>query len=91
MPETRLRDTLEELHDALEEPGAVDEESRALLSDILRDIQTLLERSPEEREEKEGPPLLDRLAEVKGSFEESHPSLTAAINRVANALSNLGI
>lgn len=90
MPEKRLRDRLEELQEALEEPGAVDEASRAQVGDLLRDIQAQLERSPEEREEH-GPSLLERLAEVKEQFEESHPALTAAVNRVANALSNLGI
>ena len=90
MPETRLRNTLEELQDALEEPESVDEESRALLGELMRDIQALLERPPEEREQ-ESPSLLERLAEVKEQFEDSHPSLTAAVNRVANALSNLGI
>jgi hypothetical protein len=90
MPETRLRATLEELQRALEEPSAVDAESRELLNELLEDIRTLLARAPEEREQADAS-LLDRLAEIARRFEKSHPSLTAAVGRVANALSNLGI
>ena len=90
MPETRLRTTLEELQRTLEEPDAVDAESRQLLGELVEDIQTVLARSPEEREDSD-PSLLDRLAEMARRFEKSHPSLTAAVGRVANALSNLGI
>jgi hypothetical protein len=90
MPETRLRATLEELQRTLEEPSALDAESRELLNELLEDIQTLLARAPEEREEADSS-LLDRLAEIARRFEKSHPSLTAAVGRVANALSNLGI
>jgi hypothetical protein len=90
MPETRLRNTLEELQRTLDEPDAVDAESRQLLGELLEDIQALLARAPEERVDSD-PSLLDRLAEMTRRFEKSHPSLTAAVGRVANALSNLGI
>jgi uncharacterized membrane protein YccC len=90
MPETRLRTTLEELQRTLEEPDAVDAESRQLLGELVEEIQAVLARAPEEREDAD-PSLLDRLAEMAQRFEKSHPSLTAAVGRVANALSNLGI
>ena len=90
MPETRLRTTLEELQRTLEAPDAVDAESRQLLGELVEDIQAVLARAPEEREDAD-PSLLDRLAEMARRFEKSHPSLTAAVGRVANALSNLGI
>ncbi|HEY5657240.1 MAG TPA: DUF4404 family protein [Myxococcota bacterium] len=90
MPEKRLRETLEELQRKLEEPGAVDAASRELLGELLEDIEAALTREPGERE-GEGSSLLDRLSEIAERFEESHPSLTAAVGRVANALSNLGI
>ena len=90
MPETRLRTTLEELQRTLEEPDAVDAESRQLLGELVEDIQAVLARAPEEREDSD-PSLLDRLAEMARRFEKSHPALTAAVGRVANALSNLGI
>jgi uncharacterized membrane protein YccC len=90
MPETRLRTTLEELQRTLEEPDAVDAESRQLLGELVEDIQAVLARAPEEREDADHS-LLDRLAEMARRFEKSHHALTAAVGRVANALSNLGI
>jgi hypothetical protein len=90
MPETRLRNRLEELQRTLEEPDAVDAESRQLLGELVDDIQALLARAPEDREDSD-PSLLHRLAELTERFEESHPALTAAVGRVANALANLGI
>ena len=89
MPETQLRTTLEELHQELESAESVDEDARALLVEVLGDIQALLDRSDGESDRDAS--LGDRLAEATRRFEESHPSLTAAVNRVASALSNLGI
>jgi len=89
MPETQLRTTLEELHRELEIAESVDDDARALLVEVLGDIQSVLDRSGEESDRHET--LGDRLAEATRRFEESHPSLTAAVNRVASALSNLGI
>jgi hypothetical protein len=86
----QLREHLEELHSELASTEAVDDRSRELLGEILGDIQTLLDRSGEARgDEPEG--LVDRLREATRHFEESHPTLAAAVGRVVNALSNLGI
>ncbi len=88
--EKQLREHLEELHSQLESTEAVDDRSRELLAEILGDIQTLLDRSGEAPDdEPEG--LVERLREATRNFEESHPTLAAAVGRVANALSNLGI
>jgi hypothetical protein len=88
--EKQLREHLEELHSELESTEAVDDRSRELLGEILGDIQTLLDRSGEAPvDEPEG--LVDRLREATRNFEESHPTLAAAVGRVVDALSNLGI
>ena len=88
--EKQLREHLEELHSQLESTEAVDDRSRELLGEILGDIQTLLDRSGEAPvDEPEG--LVDRLREATRNFEESHPTLAAAVGRVVDALSNLGI
>ena len=90
MPPERLRQTLEELHRELEEVEAVDDRSRELMGEVLEDIRGVLERSgggvPGEQ-----PGLIDRLREATYDFEESHPQLAAAADRVMNALANLGI
>ena len=88
--EKQLREHLEELHSQLASTEAVDDRSRELLGEILSDIQTLLDRSDDApNDEPEG--LVDRLREATRNFEESHPTLAAAVGRVVDALSNLGI
>jgi len=89
MPERRLRETLDELHRELESTESVEAADRAALERVARDLHELLDREEHEPEEHES--LLDQLREATQRFEEEHPSLTAAINRVATALSNIGI
>jgi len=88
--EKQLREHLEELHSELASTEAVDDRSRELLGEVLGDIQTLLDRSgPDRDQEPEG--LGERLRDATRQFEETHPKLAAAVGRVVNALSNLGI
>jgi uncharacterized heparinase superfamily protein len=88
--ERQLRDRLEHLHAELAKTDAVDDASRELLADVLGDIQQLLDRSGEERpHEPQG--LVDRLRDATRQFEESHPTLAAAVGRVMDTLSNMGI
>ena len=88
--EKQLREHLEELHSELASTEAVDDRSRELLGEVLGDIQTLLDRSgPDQDQEPEG--LVERLRDATRQFEETHPKLAAAVGRVVNALSNLGI
>lgn len=88
MERRRLRETLEELHGELERSDSLDAESRALLEEVMGDIHEALERSGGD---PDNPSLIDRLREAAHQFEESHPTVTAAVGRVADALSNLGI
>lgn len=85
--EQRLRQTLEQLHEELEQADSLDPGSRELLREVMGDIREALDRP----QTSESASLLDRLREATGEFEESHPRLTAAVGRVADALSNLGI
>ena len=64
--------------------------SRALLAELARDIETLLERSDAGEEEPDGR-LVGALRTATERFEESHPELTAVVGRIADALSRLGI
>lgn len=84
----RLRDDLRRLHQELSEAGSLEPGDRALLVDVLNDIETLLERGGDAGE-SEG--LLDRLRATMGRFEEQHPALTSAVGRIADALAALGV
>jgi predicted component of type VI protein secretion system len=86
----QLREDLERLHRELSEASAVDASDRELLSEVLRDIETLLERDAPEASDAPAS-LSDRLRQAMGRFEESHPSLTTAVGRIADALASLGV
>jgi predicted component of type VI protein secretion system len=86
----QLRERLEELHAELASTESVDDRSRELIARVLDDVQALLDRAePAAEDEPEG--LVDRLRDATRHFEESHPTLAAAVGRVVDALSNLGI
>ena len=85
-----LRRRLEELHAELARQAEVDPEARAALEAVLRDIRGLLARSG--AEDAAGPAsLAERLRIAGRHFEESHPTLTATLGRVIDALAALGI
>ena len=84
-----LRETLARLDDELQRTRELDDGSRELLARIARDIEDLLQRKSREPEGLEA--LGERLREAVAQFEESHPALTTAVGRVADALASLGI
>jgi hypothetical protein len=88
MPTEQLRETLEKLHGELDKTDSLDAESRRLLVDVLRDIESLIGDEAHEHTQES---LLDRLRSATGEFEESHPALTEAVGRVADVLSGMGI
>jgi hypothetical protein len=84
MSERRLRETLQQLHEELDRTESVGAEERALLKDLMADIQHTLEK-PEEGTAERHQSLNERLREAAGDFEEAHPSLTLALRRVVDA------
>jgi ABC-type transporter Mla subunit MlaD len=90
MSEKQLRDTIADLERTLDQQESIDAAVREQLTDLVQEIQGLLDSAPDERRDAE-PSLLDRLSAAMDEFEESYPALTAAVGRLATALSNLGI
>jgi predicted component of type VI protein secretion system len=87
--EQHLREMLEDLHAELQRTDAIDNRSRELLRSVLGDIEDLLaqKQKPGARPES----IIERLGQTVGVFETTHPTLTAAIGRVADALAGIGI
>jgi hypothetical protein len=83
-----LRRRLAELQAELERSDALDADSRAALEGVMREIQTVLARAEAQREPAS---LAERLREAGRNFEDSHPTLTAVVGRVVDALAALGI
>ena len=67
MEKDRLREDLERLHQELARSEEVDAAARGLLTDVLHDIEAVLERSEHETAEA-GESLIDRLRETTSHF-----------------------
>ena len=89
MPKEQLRKRIEQLLEELEQTDTIDERDRNRLEGVLREIRGAVDGSDDERED--GDSLVDRLNDATRQFEESHPTLTAMVGRIAERLSNLGI
>lgn len=89
MREKHLRQMLEQLHTELQRADTIDDRSRELLRSVLGDIEDLLERKQKRGTEPES--IIEQLRVAVRAFETTHPTLTSAIGRVADALAGIGI
>jgi polyhydroxyalkanoate synthesis regulator phasin len=90
MDDSELRDTLEKLHQELEQTGELDDESRELLQHLMGDIRTILDREePSSAENYES--LGDQLTDAIERYETTHPDLTLAMGHALDILSGAGI
>jgi hypothetical protein len=81
-----LRETLAELRQELARTDAADHDARERVQAAAREIDAWLEHAeaPEDS-------LGERLREAVVRFEEDHPRLSATLQRVVDALADLGI
>ena len=86
-----LRERLQRLHEELENTDSVDDDARELLGSLLADIQSLLDRSSDADAAHTPGSLSKRLEAATREWETSHPTLSAAVGRVMDTLSNMGI
>jgi len=94
MPERldKLRETLAELEAELDSLESLDEPTRAVLFAAKQDIeQTLAEHQDPADWDWDPQTVVDNLSEATQEFEVSHPTLTGIVQRVINALTQLGI
>ena len=89
MRERDLRQLLEQLHAEIRVTDTIDDRSRELLRGVLGEIEDLLERKQKQGTRPES--IIERLRGAVKSFEKTHPTLTDAIGRVADALAGIGI
>ena len=80
-----VSERLEQLRRELAASSSLSSADRERLEQLIADVS-----DHNEREEHE-PSLADRLQEAMSHLEETHPSLTLAIGKVADALAAIGI
>jgi phytoene/squalene synthetase len=88
-PET-LRGHLSTLHEELRDAREIDPRSSALLAEVLKDIQRILDADSLEARSG-GAPLTDRLEEAAVQFEADHPALAASSRRLIDLLGKVGL
>jgi len=86
MPDQKLSELLEQLHNELEQTTSVDEHGREMLSHINADIKKFLDPSEEDDDT-----LFDRIQDAIDLFEVDHPAITSALSQILNTLNNAGI
>ncbi|HXK22752.1 MAG TPA: DUF4404 family protein [Myxococcota bacterium] len=89
MEERQLQEMLARLRAELRDGPPLDSGAREQLEALARDIEHRLH--PDRTEPEAFEALANNLREAIERFEETHPALTAAVNRVADALARMGI
>jgi hypothetical protein len=90
MKKKQLHKTIKELHAELKRTQPADDHVRGHIERLILEID-LLKAEPGEIPLHRYQLFLERLKESARHFEASHLSLTMAVGRVIDALSNMGI
>jgi hypothetical protein len=90
MKKKQLHKTIDELHGELKRTQPADDHIRGHIERLILEIE-LLRQEPGEIPLHRYQQFLERLGESVQYFETAHLSLTQAVGRVINALSNMGI
>jgi len=85
----QLRETLDLLHRQLGEAEDVDAAAAAKLTGAIDDIVAVLDKKSDAPYEPSS--LGERLGEATRHFEQSHPTLSGTIGRLADILAQMGI
>jgi hypothetical protein len=84
-----LHDTLEQIHLEIEKTTFIDARDEVVLRELLEDIRRLLEGIEQPALHQES--IRERLAHLMDRFEETHPTMTANMGRIAEALGRIAV
>jgi hypothetical protein len=90
MDNNSLRELLAKVHAELSEALRADPKSRETLSDMMKDINRLIDKPTVIPSSPHGS-LPDRLERVAVQFEADHPTLAASARRLVDLLGEVGI
>lgn len=86
MPQRKLQDALAELQHQLEHAPDFSEEERLELERMRDELDLVLEP-----DQADPPDVVEKVDEAITRFEIRHPKLTEIMNRIAHALSAMGV
>jgi hypothetical protein len=90
MDKDSLRDLVAKLHAELTDALRADPKSRQSLSDMMQDINRLIDKPADLPSSPQGS-LPDRLERIAVQFEADHPTLAASARRLVDLLGEVGI
>jgi Domain of unknown function (DUF4404) len=90
MDKNSLHDLVAKLHAELTEALRADPASREKLSDMMGDINRLIDKGADTPASSQGS-LPDRLEGIAVQFEAAHPTLAASARRLVDLLGEVGI
>ena len=90
MDKDSLRDLVTKLHAQLSDALRADPKSRASLSEMMQDINRLIDKPAEPPSSAHGS-LPERLERIAVQFEADHPTLAASTRRLVDLLGEVGI
>lgn len=90
MDKNSLRDLAAKLHAELSDALRADPKSRESLSEMMRDINRLIDKPADSPSSAQGS-LPDRLERIAVQFEADHPTLAASARRLVDLLGEVGI
>ncbi|MDA0810943.1 MAG: DUF4404 family protein [Verrucomicrobia bacterium] len=85
MEREELKKRLEELHQELGKSEEIGDDTLPLLRQLSEDLDRLLDES----DATEDSTILQRMSDGLLAIEARHPTLTMAVNRVSDALTNI--
>ncbi|MFV3334132.1 DUF4404 family protein [Pseudomonas sp. NY15437] len=87
MPTQRLQEELQALREQLERQPPLNEEERASLQALIKDIEMQLANEEALADET----LMDNVNLAVERFEASHPTLAGTLRSIVQSLANMGI
>jgi hypothetical protein len=90
MDKNALRDLVAQLHAELSDALRADPKSRERLSDLMKDINRLIDQPADSAASPQGS-LPQRLERIAVQFEADHPTLAASARRLVDLLGEVGI
>lgn len=90
---TKLKATVDQLHDKLGSMENVDEEVRHLLQGAVEDLHQILDPSKEPSSDRgdQHASIAKRLSEASLHYEGRHPDLSNILGSMVDILSNMGV
>ena len=83
MPEQKLKEQLQTLHDTLEQHPELDDETKSLMLKIAADIEAA--------EGDAVADLSDMVQEQAVQFEQEHPTLAGVLRQIVDTLGRIGV